>query len=339
LYFDIVANLVYRQYFGDSVRPSDVRSAFTPTVGAYLEFSSGQQLGLAIGDSFSRTEEPPYNPGDGPILRNTNTGSVQVRWSPGGGRLQGLVRYTNVVDVFEGAFSYGSSMSHEVMLDGSWRWLPKTALFLSIRQGYVGYLNPADARANQKVSSLPFHATVGLRGLITEKTSINLGAGYTNGFYSSGPNLNGFGNLSAFVDFLYRPLQTTAISLGYQHDFQNSLLGNYYSLDGVRASFQQLLLGRLTFGAVANYQNRRFSNAPLLVAGGTIQTTGPRTDNFFQAGASLDMKLKSWGYVGVVYSLYANSSDAQVATTGPMPGTTTASYTKHQVVGRLGVVF
>jgi Putative beta-barrel porin 2 len=328
LYFDVTANLVYRQYFSDSVQPSDVRTAFIPTLGAYLELSSGQQIGLAIGDSFTRTEDPPYNPGAGPIVRNTNTGSVQLRWSPGGGRLQGLLRYTNVVEVFEKTalqdYTYGNSMSHELMLDGSWRWFPKTALYLNVRQGYVSYFNPSTDPMNPKVSSLPFHVTVGLRGLLTEKTSLSLGVGYTNGFYSSGPNPSGFGSLYASVDISYRPTLTTNLALGYQHDFQNSLLGNYYTLDGVRASLQQLLFGRLTFGASTLYQNRRFSNAP-----------GPRTDNFFQVGASLDYQVKSWAYLGALYNLYSNDSNAATA----MAGGGTASYVKHQVLGRIGVIF
>lgn len=336
LYFDLVANLVYRQYFSDNVQPSDVRSAFMPTVGGYLELSSGQQVGLAAGDSFTRSEEPPYNPGGGPIVRDTNTGSLQVRWSPGGGRLQGLVRYTNVLDIFEDTttgsdFSYANSMSHEIMLDGSWRWFPKTALFLNARQGYVSYLN-SDAEARGKVPSYPLHVTVGLRGLITEKTSVNIGVGYANGFYSSGPPVSGFGNLYASVDFSYRPIQTTNISLGYQHDFQNSLLGNYYTLDGVRGAIQQMLAGRLSLGAFALYQNRRFSNADVAVP------TRARTDNFFQAGASLDFRIKSWGYLGAVYSLYTNSSNAVGAMVAGAP-VGTASYTKHQVLGRIGVVF
>ena len=241
VYFDLNANLVYRQYFSGVVQSTDAKSAFMPTLGAYLEFSSGQQVGLSVGDTFTRSEEPPYLPGSGPITRDTNTGSLQLRWSPGGGRLQGVVRYTNVVDVFEGTFRYGSSMSHEAMIDGSWRWFPKTALFVNVRQGYVSYFNPSTDPTNPKVSSLPLHATVGLRGLITEKTSVSLAVGYTNGFYSSGPNPSGLGNLSASVDLSYRPTLTTGLALGYQHDFQNSLLGNYYSLDGVRASLQQML--------------------------------------------------------------------------------------------------
>lgn len=333
LYFDLAANLMYRQYFNDAVQPAEVRSAFIPTLGGYLEVSSGQQLGFSLGDSFTRSEDPPYNPGGGPIVRDTNTGSLQLRWSPGGGRLQGLIRYTNVVDFFERPtrmgsvdFSYANSMSHELMLDASWRWFPKTALFLNARQGYLSYFN-SNASANGKVPSFPLHVTVGLRGLITEKLSVNLAVGYANGFYESGPNLSGLGNLSASVDVMYRPLLTTNISLGYQHDFANSLLGNYYALDGVRASFQQLLFGRLSLGAFALYQNRRFSNP---VPG----ATQGRTDNYFQGGASADFRVKAWGYLGVVYAFFNNSSDAP----GIIEGTT-ASYTKHQILGRVGIVF
>ena len=63
---------------------------------------------------------------------------AQVRWAPGGGRLQGLLRYTNTIDWFETEYlKAANSMGHEGMLDMSWRWLPKTALYLQVRQGYI----------------------------------------------------------------------------------------------------------------------------------------------------------------------------------------------------------
>ena len=48
------------------------------------------------------------------------------------------------------------------MLDASWKWLPKTAIFLNVQQGYIFYLNEAEATANDKVSSYPLAVTTGL---------------------------------------------------------------------------------------------------------------------------------------------------------------------------------
>ena len=33
------------------------------------------------------------------------------------------------------------------MLDAAWKWLPKTAVFLNAQQGYIFYLNEAEATA------------------------------------------------------------------------------------------------------------------------------------------------------------------------------------------------
>ena len=71
------------------------------------------------------------------------------------------------------------------MLDAAWKWLPKTAIFLNAQQGYIFYLNEAEATANNKASSYPAAwSRPGLRGLLTEKTSAMLALGYTNGFYA-----------------------------------------------------------------------------------------------------------------------------------------------------------
>ena len=41
------------------------------------------------------------------------------------------------------------------MLDAAWKWLPKTAIFVNAQQGYIFYLNEAEADANNKASSFP----------------------------------------------------------------------------------------------------------------------------------------------------------------------------------------
>ena len=53
-------------------------------------------------------------------------------------------------------------MTTTLMLDAAWKWLPKTAIFVNVQQGYVFYLNEAEADANNKTSSFPLRVTAGL---------------------------------------------------------------------------------------------------------------------------------------------------------------------------------
>ncbi len=330
LFFDVRAALTYREYFADQ---ADVRRlrAFTPTVSATLEHNPRGSLALGLTEIFSRSEEAPYVRGTGQsiIVRNNNTASAQLRWSPGGGRLQGMLRYTNTLDLFETEYlKPANSMGHEGMLDLSWRWLPKTALFLQLRQGYIGYLNsdaaPALTATPTKASSFPLRATIGIRGLITAKTSVALAFGYQNAFYANGVTTGGFlGSTSAAGELVILPTFSTRITFGVRHDFQNSVIGNFYYNDGGYASLAIQTPDKLVGQLWGSYDYRQYYGLP---GGG-----GTRQDNLLQAGAMLDYYLKRWAYAGLSYSLHNNQSDSQA-----LAG---VNYTKHQVFARLGFTY
>ena len=101
LYFDLRASLMYREYLSDN---ADVRRlrAFTPTVALNLEHNSNGSLVLGLTDTFSRLQDAPYTETSSDIIiRDNNLAMAQLRWSPGGGRLQALLRFTNMIDLFE----------------------------------------------------------------------------------------------------------------------------------------------------------------------------------------------------------------------------------------------
>ena len=121
------------------------------------------------------------------------------------------------------------------MVDASWKWLPKTAVFVEVQQGYITYLNEADAAAHGKAHAFPFVASGGLRGLITEKTSVQLALGYSEAFYSCSsvlmacPGTTGFGHLYARAEATTRPTLTSRVVLGYVRQFQNSEISSFFS--------------------------------------------------------------------------------------------------------------
>ena len=96
-----------------------------PAVGPGAQRRLRARSASALADTFVRVEDPPYNPRQVPITRYNNQASAEVRWSPGGGRLTGTLRYTNMVDVFQGAYSYANSMTNQLMLDGPGSGCPR----------------------------------------------------------------------------------------------------------------------------------------------------------------------------------------------------------------------
>ena len=319
VFYDLGASLTYREYLtgGDDVRKM---RAFNPNLGGLLRFSSKQTLSLSLSDNFARTEDPPYLSTQTIITHDRNIGSLEFRVAPGGGRIQLLLRYNNVLDLYEtSGYQYADNMGNEGVLDLSWRWLPKTAFFMQVAQGVVTYLKP-DSK-HPEVASYPLRATAGLRGLLTEKLGLNLAAGYANGFYASGATPTGFGDVVLVGELTYNMSLTSKAGLGYRHDFQNSpFIGNYYNLDAVYAAFREYIGGRVATAAYARFENRAY------------QVTPSRTDKVVIAGLTADYVIQRVFYIGVGYTL-------TLARTTDLTAGGGVDYTKHLIVARLGVVY
>jgi len=335
--YDLQASLLYRHLFSDDARidASSIRDTFSPSASGLLDFSSNQRLGLTISDNFNRSEEAPYTPGRAEIIRNSNLAAAQAHWSPGGGRIQGSLRYSNEVDIYEGDYRLDRNIDNEVMLDLSWRWFPKTALYVNVTQGFIRYLD--DSQSNR--DSNPLRAKAGIRGLVTEKLSAGLSAGYAAGFYRDGTNPQGFGTLSVSAETIWRPTFLTAVSLAYRHDFQNSIISHYYNVDSVHLAVRHAVENRVIVSAFGHYENRRYDSPARLDPNMPLANTGPtRTDNVTGAGLAADYYLRYWAYAGIGYNLVTSSSNAAfVDTTSGQ--TVSADFVKQQVFARVGLTY
>jgi hypothetical protein len=327
--YNLAANLVYREYFAQD---QDVRAqrAFVPSAVASLT-SSGEKVSLSLGDTFSRAEDPPYFKGGRPIIRLYNQGSGTVGISPGGGRITISLRYTNTVDHFETReYQFASNMTHDGMLDGSWKWLPKTAFYLQGGAAFVNFYNATSAQAGTtREDSVQVRGLAGLRGLVTPKTTVNLGAGYSTAFYETSSNPNGLSNVLFLLDVGYRPSLLSQMGLALRHGFQNSpIIGNYYDYDSANLYLNQSIAA-LVASISGTVEHRRYQNTP-----------APRQDLVFSAGVSLDYYIQKWFYAGASYvvSLNRPNEDALNLPMGAM-GSGAVKYTKHQVVARLGIAY
>jgi hypothetical protein len=337
LAFDARAGLLYRRYTSADVGANN-QDAFMPSAGLSLNTSAGTAFSFGFADSFIRFEDTPYASGQPALTRDNNQASAELRWAPGGGRINAVLRYTNLVDIFEtNIYSYANSLTQELMLDASWKWLPKTALFFQARQGYVTYLDN-NATAAGKATSYPLRLVAGLRGLITEKVAAVAAVGYVNGFYScptAAPCVNTggiFGSSYANAELTYRPTLLGRFVVGYRHDFQNSVIGAFYYGDQIYASYVQQVGGRFALDLSGRYLRKNYQGYEV----GGMATA--RVDNTFNVGATFDYFLRNWAYAGIGYALLTNASDPSVigtTTNSPIP----LDYVKHQVFARLGLTY
>ena len=273
IYYDVFAALDWRKYLSedDAITRQD---ALNPTAGATLEISSNQSLSFMLTESFVRYTQAPYSAGE-PIIRDDNIASAGLRYAPGGGRLKFSLRYTNLIDLYEGAYSDGSNMGNELLLDAGWRWLPKTSIYVQVAQGVVNYFNDST-----RPTSYPLRTLAGLRGLLTEKLSVNLGAGYSNAFYSSGDNTSGFGNVGIVAEVNYAIDLLSRAGFGYHHDFVNSpFVGQFYDMDAVYGVYQQLIASRVATYLYGRYENRRFRGIRR-IRRPTRRSAGPTTTSW-----------------------------------------------------------
>jgi hypothetical protein len=314
-YYDLVGSVDFVRYFSSNDAVTR-QSTINPSLGGSAEFSSGQALSLMLSEAFSRYQQAPYAPGAPAIVRDDNMASASLNFAPGGGRLKVMLRYTNLIDKYEGAYDIGSNMGNEGVLDIGWRWLPRTTIYAQVAQGAITYFNSGTSSS----ASFPLRTRLGLRGLLTEKLSVNIGAGYNNAFYSSGLSPTGFGNVGIVAEVNYIISTLTRAGLGYHHDFVNSpFLGQYYNMDALYGTFQQMVASRVVTYLFGRFENRRFG-------------TG-RTDNNLMGGVALDYMVGKFLLAGASYSLNLNRTTTKVA---PDPG---LDYTKHVLLFRLGVTY
>jgi hypothetical protein len=321
--FDARAGLQYRYYGSNDPNVVRFRNAWMPNAGITLGFGNGQQLGFGVADVFARIEDAPYQSQLGtvsnPLTHTNNQASIEGRWSPGGGRLTSMLRYTNMIDVYDAPYTYANDVINTLTLDVSWKWLPKTAIFLDLQQGYVDYLNSTALKS----SSFPLVATAGLRGLLTSKTSAVLSLGYVNGFYSNGTSTGGFlGSTYAKLEVTVQLTQLSRAVLGVQHSFANAVISSFSYNEMAYVSYVQQIAARLALDLSGRYQYVQYE-------GTFVQAMQQgRVDNTIVVGASLDYFLRNWMYVGVGYSLADNSSNLPID-----------SYLKQQVFARLGITY
>jgi Putative beta-barrel porin 2 len=331
IHYSLAAYLLYREYLSDDPEVQQQR-AFNPTVTGLLAYSGSPTFSIALADAFSRLEEPPYSPGVNVIVMDSNQAVLDMRITPGGGRLQTTLRYTNGLQYFEDEQAHGfNNMSHQFLAGISWKWLPKTALFAEAHVGYIQYLDEALAQSIGKADSIPFGAIAGIRGLLTPKLTLNLGVGYIDAAYENDVvNPSGASKLAVSTSLIYRPVQLTSLTVAYDHLFRDSpVVGNFVDVDTAAAGVNQQL-GPFVLRAFYLYEFRRFQ-------GHQLMTPVTRRDHFHRAGVQADYFLQRWFFAGVGYSLALNRGDVD----GPEPAVlgTSIDYTKHTVVGRLGITY
>jgi hypothetical protein len=328
--FRLKTALGYREYLSSNDRVTSQR-ALDVDAGFLLALFPQGVFSFELVDDFARTVSARYTllPNiDNPTLgRDTNRATARFKLTPGGGRISFALAYSLAFDIFEDPQLAGANkIWHEIALNAKWKLLPKTALTLDvIEQIYTYYDRTGGVFGTlgewQNVGSYPLRIYLGLVGLITARLSTVLKLGYGNGFYSDSASYN---MMVAMFELGYQFSPFAKVRVGFEHGFQDSFIGNYFTDENAYVGYDHLIAQRFLLHLRVDYRYRQYEGLPPGV-------TALR-QNLVTASLGLDYQIRDWVYVGLGYDF-----DVQDRTSGPTAQQLYApDFLKHQVYGKVG---
>jgi hypothetical protein len=215
---------------------------------------------FGFNDTFSRLIRAANFETSSNTNRDINSLSLNLLYHPQGRSLAVNAYYSNTVDIFErDDQSFADRWSHRVGLRPMWRWLPETVVFADVSWGITAGLGGD----SQKVTSYPLSAVGGVATLFTPKTTLNLQAGYVNGFYSSGPSYSGV-TVGAQIGYRYTPLGRA--TLAYNLLYADSVNANFYRDHVIQLAVEQLF-NPFVFMIQPELHFRRYEGTDMFVMG------------------------------------------------------------------------
>jgi hypothetical protein len=300
LSFRAGASATYREFLGPK-EISDQRNV-SGNAFARLDVLQARPLGFGVFASYQRLIQPSV--ASDPNLsfnRSDVTAGAEVVGMPGGGTLDirgGYQFYGALFEESNGAPF--TNFSHELSVRNRWRFRPRTALFSDTTLRFVTYPN-AERSLSYLNDSTPLRTRFGASGLLSERFGVLLAAGYGATFFKTTTNSaasSQYDSINAQAEGTFylsqgggtnEPGKTTlllsTLSFGYIRDFQNSLLGNFYSSNKGYAKVVYFFSGKMLLqldGYVEglSYPQPFYNSAtgPVAVNGGNGQPTGDFTN-------------------------------------------------------------
>lgn len=266
-------------------------------------------------DNFIRNNRPTNFESNRVLNRDVNHLQAKVVLQGQESSLKTSFRFENTLDVFE---STGASFANrqQTLLGGrlDWQFLPITRFYFDASYGLYSAIG-----SGTKASSTPLRLILGADTAITESTTLKVRGGFVNGFYSGGADYTA---PSYGAEFGYRYSPVGRVTLGYDHDFHDSINGNFYSDHALELKFdQQISRALLTF--TADTRLRTYQGLVNL-GGGTT-----RSDFILGLGANAGYEMKEWLALSASYGTQVVATDYRSTVDGV---TDDPSYARHTLM-------
>jgi len=229
-----------------------------------LDILPEKPLGAGLYASYLRVLQPNIATADPNLSYNRDEVNVggEIIVQPGSGTLDYHLGYTFHDVVYESSGGQAfDNILNEVYMRGRWKFQPKTALVYTASAGFNSYVNTNQALAAEAlINSTPVRAKIGMNGLITDRLALLALVGWGATFLD---NPAGFGAQPQYDSVIGQAelkwylaagpgvagptdvgLALSSLALGYNRDFSNSLIGNYYGIDRGYLKFSYFFAGR-----------------------------------------------------------------------------------------------
>lgn len=210
-----------------------------------------------------------------------------------------------------------TNFAHRIESMTRWNFLPQTSMALMIDFRITHYLEDSrgsveNSDAYENSNSYPIRIKYSFQGLLLDRLSYALGAGYAYVYYSNSLKEHMF-IMNAKLKYEFN--ENVDISLEYRKDFETVVYGDYYKYHNVMLKFGALWFDHLKTDLDLGYSNFDYRS----LDGNT------RNDNLFSAQANIYYHFFPGLKLGLEYKLRYNSSDLVVA-----------DYSRHLITLNLG---
>lgn len=318
--FGSTMNFTWNQYLDDQAKDfSDVG------IGALVNATFNPQGKVApfVRGGYTRAVTPPRGLSVDDIDRDKIEAAVGLNALPGGGALTVYAEYRFTLDLFERSdLEFANRQSHNGTLGVRYQWLPKTQFF---GETQVGYTAPDQASTLKSESAVPLRVSAGVLTLLTPSFGTVAKVGYGNSFNSDGPSFN---SVTALIEGRLAIGPQLRTAFGYQRDFQDSIIANFYSEHTIYARLVAQLGNFAQLNVKGDLRFRTYEYAddmgPVVFmspSGGNVTfcsdeacTGSDRSDTLYGVSAGVDVPVKDWIVLGASYSLLADVTDFQTRT-------------------------
>jgi hypothetical protein len=265
-------NATYRAFIGldnNSTGANDISEENDPrnisaAADVRLDILQGRPVGGSLFASYGHVVQPSVTTIDPNLAFNRDDvgAGVDLALQPGSGTLDWHFGYQVQAALFEQSNALGfDNVTNELSTHGRWKFGPRTALLFDGTYRFLSYVNNSQAVTEGLDNSTPLRARIGLNGLVTDRFAVLALVGWGASFYDTSalpqqPQYDSVIGQAEVKWFLAASpgigaalstvsLTLSSIALGYNRDFQNSYLGNYYGSDRGYLRFSYLFAQRV----------------------------------------------------------------------------------------------